>query len=98
MELNDSINTLLSAKEKWEARILSLGGPNYKSANESVQTFSVEGAGLEEVSGYKYFGAAKNLKSVKEAFAKEVPQAPTEQKVNLAKVLDFHYLGYTQKD
>ena len=40
-----------------------------------------------------YFGAAKNLKNVKEVFEKEMPEAPVENERQLQKLVDNEYLG-----
>lgn len=37
------------------------------------QTFTIEGAGVEDNDGYQYFGEAKNLKHVDKVYTKEVP-------------------------
>jgi hypothetical protein len=61
MELNDEINDFLNKKLRWEAQILKQGGPNYKAQLDNTLTYQIEGAGVEGSSGYRYFGAAKNL-------------------------------------
>ena len=53
----------------------------------------MEGAGLESVDGYLYFGAAKNLPGVEEVVKKEAPAAPTISKNELMKAIDAEYLG-----
>ncbi len=66
--MNDEINKLLREKELWEARILELGGADYKKLGPRLldkEGREVPGAGSR---GYKYFGAAKDLPGVKELF------------------------------
>eukprot|EP00435_Cladocopium_sp_Y103_P008985 s3857_g2.t1 len=58
-DLNDEINKDLREKGYWEDQIKALGGADYKSAPRGdVETY---GAELAAHSGYKYFGAAKDL-------------------------------------
>ena len=57
-ELNDSINELIQAKDQWEARILSLGGRDYKA--DALERFGNE-VNFNTTGEYQYFGAAKNL-------------------------------------
>lgn len=90
-DLNDQINNIIRVKEKWEARILELGGPDYKAQKEKNTTYTADG--LTDQQGYMYFGAAKNLNNVKTVFEKETPAAPTESKKQLQKVVDEEYLG-----
>ena len=57
-ELNDSINELIQAKDQWEARILSLGGRDYKA--DALEKFGNE-VNFNSTGEYQYFGAAKTL-------------------------------------
>ena len=53
-ELNDSINELVQIKDKWEKRILELGGRDYKAdAQDKFGDIPMDG------SVYQYYGAAK---------------------------------------
>ena len=62
---------LHALKEKWEARILELGGADYKAEQAKSRTFTADG--LTDAQGYMYFGAAKKLQGVKEVFEKDMP-------------------------
>eukprot|EP01054_Gregarina_sp_Poly1_P002519 Gregarina_sp_Poly_1__2518@NODE_1681_length_3545_cov_85_334675_g1104_i0_p4_GENE_NODE_1681_length_3545_cov_85_334675_g1104_i0NODE_1681_length_3545_cov_85_334675_g1104_i0_p4_ORF_typecomplete_len194_score39_90Isy1/PF06246_12/2e59DivIC/PF04977_15/0_049DivIC/PF04977_15/7e03Mit_ribos_Mrp51/PF11709_8/0_076DUF1492/PF07374_11/0_3DUF1492/PF07374_11/2_2e03WGG/PF10273_9/0_53WGG/PF10273_9/2_6e03ZapB/PF06005_12/0_14ZapB/PF06005_12/1_4e03_NODE_1681_length_3545_cov_85_334675_g1104_i05531134 len=61
-ELNDEINRLIKDKQKWEDQIKALGGPDYKATAGGL----FESSALTARDGYKYFGAAKELSSVRE--------------------------------
>lgn len=76
-DLNDQINRLLREKRQWEIRIKELGG------NVLQETGST---------GYKYFGAAKDLPGVRTLFTK------TEKKVKLTQDIDAKYYGYRDED
>ncbi|ETW15762.1 hypothetical protein, variant [Plasmodium falciparum Santa Lucia] len=97
-ELNDQINKLIFIKNKWEARIVELGGRDYsKESNLLINAHSSE---LRGSSNYKYFGAAKNLKGVRELLFKEnedKKQLNIKKKKdarNFEKVINIHYFGY----
>lgn len=63
-ELNDEINDFLQEKREWEARILELGGPDFKAQEADI--INAEASELPGVDDYKYFGAAKDLPRVRE--------------------------------
>ena len=57
-DLNDSINQLVKEKDKWERRILDLGGRDYRA--EAIGKFNDENL-LIFTGEYQYFGAAKKF-------------------------------------
>ena len=95
-DLNDEINKLLREKFHWEERIRELGGADYRKSNSKI----VDSQGLElpGSGGYKYFGAAKDLPGVRELFQKEVPQAPSKNRVDLYKIITYDYYGHLEKE
>eukprot|EP00439_Symbiodinium_sp_Y106_P062204 s1225_g9.t1 len=80
-DLNDEINKDLREKGYWEDQIKALGGADYKSQpKRDVETY---GAELASHSGYKYFGAAKDLPGVKKLQAEwKVEQAEQAAKAS----------------
>ncbi|CAD2101119.1 pre-mRNA-splicing factor ISY1, putative [Plasmodium vinckei brucechwatti] len=101
-ELNDQINKLISIKNRWEIRIIELGGPDYQS--ESNALINAHGSELKGNNNYKYFGAAKNLKGVKELLFKENDDRKKlllkrrKEKRNLDKIVNMHYFGYCDEE
>ncbi|SBT41673.1 isy1-like splicing domain containing protein [Plasmodium ovale wallikeri] len=97
-ELNDQINKLISIKNKWEIRIIELGGPDYQT--ESNTLINAHCSELKGNNNYKYFGAAKNLKGVKELLGKESDDRKKlllkkkKERRNLDKFVNIHYFGY----
>lgn len=63
-------------KTHWERRIVELGGPDYSKTGPKVT--DSQGRAVADTAGrgtgYRYFGAAKNLPGVKELFEKEAPR------------------------
>lgn len=76
-DLNDQINRLLREKRQWEIRIKDLGGNDLQETGNT---------------GYKYFGAAKDLPGVRTVFTK------TEKKTRLTQDIDAKYYGYRDED
>ncbi|XP_053991233.1 pre-mRNA-splicing factor ISY1 homolog [Hylaeus volcanicus] len=70
-DLNDNINNLLNEKQRWETRIKDLGGPDYSVTSARLSDALGEELVSTSTSGYKYFGAAKNLPGVREFFEKD---------------------------
>lgn len=98
-DLNDEINKLLREKLRWETRIKELGGPDYSAASTRV----VDSMGAELVStsksGYKYFGAAKNLPGVRELFEKEVGDAPERRtRAQIYRNITPDYYGWRDEE
>jgi len=96
-DLNDEINKDLREKSYWDDQIKSLGGPDYKAqAPKDVETY---GAELASHTGYKYFGAAKDLPGVRELFETEVvPEAPRKTRKQLFKNIQPDYYGWRDED
>eukprot|EP00429_Kryptoperidinium_foliaceum_P089108 CAMPEP_0176207136 /NCGR_PEP_ID=MMETSP0121_2-20121125/12459_1 /TAXON_ID=160619 /ORGANISM="Kryptoperidinium foliaceum, Strain CCMP 1326" /LENGTH=283 /DNA_ID=CAMNT_0017546101 /DNA_START=80 /DNA_END=928 /DNA_ORIENTATION=- len=96
-DLNDEINKDLREKGYWEDQIKNLGGPDYK-AQAKVDT-EVYGAELASHTGYKYFGAAKDLPGVRELFeATVVPEAPRKTRKQLFKNIQPDYYGWRDEE
>lgn len=96
-DLNDEINKDLREKSYWEDQIKALGGADYKAArSQDVETY---GAELASHSGYKYFGAAKDLPGVRELFETEaVPEAPRKTRKQLFKNIQPDYYGWRDEE
>lgn len=96
-DLNDEINKELREKGYWEDHIKVLGGPDYKGmAPKEVETY---GAELASHSGYKYFGAAKDLPGVRELFETEaLPEAPRKTRKQLFKHIQPDYYGWRDEE
>ena len=99
-DLNDEINKRIREKGHWEARILELGGPDYSKSRAKVT--DSEGKELEGAtgkgSGYRYFGAAKNLPGVKELFEKEAPRIARRSRYDMHKAINADYYGFRDED
>lgn len=67
-ELNDEINHRMREKWHWNRRVKELGGPDYAAIERQRQ---IEEGDDQANSGYRYFGAAKDLPGVRELLAKE---------------------------
>eukprot|EP00933_Yihiella_yeosuensis_P034625 TRINITY_DN28102_c0_g1_i1.p1 TRINITY_DN28102_c0_g1~~TRINITY_DN28102_c0_g1_i1.p1 ORF type:complete len:304 (+),score=72.61 TRINITY_DN28102_c0_g1_i1:176-1087(+) len=95
-DLNDEINKDLREKGYWEDQIKALGGADYKAQVKDVETF---GAELASHTGYKYFGAAKDLPGVRELFESEVvPEAPRKTRKQLFKNIQPDYYGWRDEE
>merc|ERR1712217_817361 len=96
-DLNDEINKDLREKAYWEDQIKNLGGADYKAqAPKDVETY---GAELASHSGYKYFGAAKDLPGVRELFETEVaPEPPRKIRKQLFKHIQPDYYGWRDEE
>jgi len=95
-DLNDEINKELREKGYWEDQIKALGGPDYKAKKSSD---AVMGAELASHTGYKYFGAAKDLPGVRELFETEaVPEAPRKTRKMLFKNIQPDYYGWRDEE
>ena len=69
-ELNDEINKLQRQRHYWEIRISELGGADFKSS-KGRQYIDTEGECIPGTTGYRYYGAAKDLPGIRELFAEE---------------------------
>jgi len=96
-DLNDEINKDLREKKYWEEQIKTLGGPDFAAAApKDVDSY---GAELASHSGYKYFGAAKDLPGVRELFETEiVPEAPRKTRKQLFKNIQPDYYGWRDEE
>eukprot|EP00440_Ansanella_granifera_P041515 gb/GFBE01045022.1/.p1 GENE.gb/GFBE01045022.1/~~gb/GFBE01045022.1/.p1 ORF type:complete len:315 (+),score=121.03 gb/GFBE01045022.1/:1-945(+) len=96
-DLNDEINKELREKGYWEDQIKALGGADYKAkAPKEVETY---GAELASHTGYKYFGAAKDLPGVRELFETEVaPEAPRKTRKQLFLHIQPDYYGWRDEE
>lgn len=96
-DLNDEINKDLREKSYWEDQIKALGGTDYKAGKGA--TAETYGAELAAHSGYKYFGAAKDLPGVRELFDTEaVPEAPRKTRKQLFKNIQPDYYGWRDEE
>ncbi|TPX45185.1 hypothetical protein SeLEV6574_g04028 [Synchytrium endobioticum] len=95
-DLNDEVNKLLREKNRWENRIIELGGPNYR--RNAPKMFDTDGKEVPGSRGYKYFGRAKDLPGVRELFEDE-PQAETKRtRADLYRFIDADYYGYRDEE
>lgn len=96
-DLNDEINKELREKGYWDDQIKKLGGADYKAKAPGQE--EIYGAELASHSGYKYFGAAKDLPGVRELFEKaEVPEAPRKTRKQLFKDIQPDYYGWRDEE
>mmetsp|Transcript_31171 Transcript_31171/g.103736 ORF Transcript_31171/g.103736 Transcript_31171/m.103736 type:complete len:235 (-) Transcript_31171:78-782(-) len=96
-DLNDEINKDLREKKYWEEQIKTLGGPDY--VTNGLKESETYGAELASHSGYKYFGAAKDLPGVRELFENtEVPEAPRKTRKQLFKNIQPDYYGWRDEE
>merc|ERR1711953_808028 len=94
--MGDEINKDLREKKYWEEQIKVLGGPDYAAVPKDVETY---GAELASHTGYKYFGAAKDLPGVRELFETEVvPEAPRKTRKQLFKNIQPDYYGWRDEE
>lgn len=104
-DLNDDINKLMKEKWSWERRIRDLGGPNYARGGAGLmlddQGREVPGANK----GYRYFGRARELPGVKEAFEAEAQRALEEREGARggggdlrSKIVDAAYYGWNNDE
>jgi len=97
-DMNDEINRLLREKGHWEDRIKELGGVDYKAQSQKTSA-DAEGAELAGQSGYKYFGAAKDLPGVRDLFEnEEAPEAPRKTRKQLFKNIQPDYYGWSDEE
>ena len=68
-DMNDQINRSIRSKYVWEIQIRKLGGPDYTSLGSRLG--ESEGVEVPGQSGYKYFGAAKDLPGVRQLLEQE---------------------------
>jgi pre-mRNA-splicing factor ISY1 len=96
-DLNDEINKDLREKKYWEEHIKKLGGVDYQASK--VDAEATYGAELASHTGYKYFGAAKDLPGVREIFeAEHIPEAPRKTRKQLFKNIQPDYYGWRDEE
>jgi len=96
-DLNDEINKDLREKKYWEDQIKALGGADH--AANAAKDVDVYGAELASHSGYKYFGAAKDLPGVRDIFESEpAPEAPRKTRKQLFLHIQPDYYGWRDEE
>lgn len=96
-DLNDEINKKLREKHHWNKRIVQLGGPNFTQIERKQQLEHGE-ENLRLQSGYRYFGAAKELPGVKELFQKERAKAMKRKRTDIYKHITPDYFGWREEE
>ncbi|CBZ52333.1 isy1-like splicing family domain-containing protein [Neospora caninum Liverpool] len=97
-DLNDDINRMIRVKKAWEFRIKDLGGPDYSASSTALEAMSkMSAAGAD---GYMYFGAAKELKGVRELLEREASeqQKPRKTRAMLFKNITPDYYGWRDEE
>lgn len=102
-DLNDSINKLMREKWYWNKRIVELGGVDYNRVERLQQLEESEGndggsIGLKGSSGYRYFGAAKELPGVKELFARNAAKLTKRKRGDVYKYITPDYYGLRDEE
>ncbi len=108
-DLNDSINKLMREKWHWNRRIVELGGVDYNRVErlqqlEESSSGGGDGAGgggsigLKGSSGYRYFGAAKDLPGVKELFARNAVKLTKRKRGDVYKYITPDYYGLRDEE
>ncbi|PFH34511.1 RAB43, member RAS oncogene family protein [Besnoitia besnoiti] len=96
--LNDDINKMIRVKKAWEFRTKDLGGPDYSTSSTTLEaTSKMSAAGAD---GYMYFGAAKELKGVRELLEREASeqQKPRKTRAMLFKNITPDYYGWRDEE
>ena len=97
-ELNDSLNKLFKEKRAWEYHIKSLGGNDYINFGKDLSNTGVVGSYIDEsgklVTGYRYFGRAKDLSDVKPLLQSSQQTKTTKPTKKLRDQLPNSYYGY----
>ncbi|ONI04453.1 LOW QUALITY PROTEIN: hypothetical protein PRUPE_6G322400 [Prunus persica] len=97
-DLNDEINKLIREKVHWERRIVELGGPNYAKHAPKMTDLDGNIINVPNTSGrgpgYRYFGAAKKLRGVRELFEKPPELRKRRTRYDIYKRIDASYYGY----
>ncbi len=101
-DLNDSINKLMREKFHWNKRIVELGGVDYNRVERLQQLEENDGTdgsvGLKGSSGYRYFGAAKDLPGVKELFARNAVKLTKRKRGDVYKYITPDYYGLRDEE
>ena len=96
-DLNDEINKKLREKHHWNKRIKQLGGPDFNQIERKQQLEHGED-NLHLQSGYRYFGAAKDLPGVKELFQKQRAKALKRKRGDIYKYITPDYYGWREEE
>jgi len=96
-DLNDEINKKLREKHHWNKRIKELGGPDF-SAMERKQQLEHGEENIHLQSGYRYFGAAKDLPGVKELFQKQKAKQLKRKRGDVYKYITPDYFGWREEE
>lgn len=106
-DMNDDINKKMREKFHWNKRIKQLGGPDFNQIERRQQKEQLqEGGSLQEDaqlqafdnSGYKYYGAAKDLPGVRELFEKAAKKAMKRKRGDINKYLTPDYYGWREEE
>lgn len=97
-DLNDDINKKLREKHHWNKRIKELGGPDFTAMERKQQLEHGQEENLHLESGYRYFGAAKELPGVKELFAKAKAKSQKRKRVDVHKYITPDYYGWREEE
>jgi pre-mRNA-splicing factor ISY1 len=101
-DLNDSINKSMREKWHWNRRIVELGGVDYNRIERLQQLEENDGTdgsiGLKGSSGYRYFGAAKELPGVKELFARNAVKLTKRKRGDVYKYITPDYYGLRDEE
>mmetsp|Transcript_13602 Transcript_13602/g.17175 ORF Transcript_13602/g.17175 Transcript_13602/m.17175 type:complete len:266 (+) Transcript_13602:167-964(+) len=101
-DLNDSINKSMREKWHWNKRIVELGGVDYNRIERLQQLEENDGSdgsiGLKGSSGYRYFGAAKELPGVKELFARNAVKLTKRKRGDVYKYITPDYYGLRDEE
>merc|ERR1711918_240204 len=98
-DLNELINKLLREKGHWNRQIKQLGGPDYGLTESKI--YDAEGL---ELQGYKYFGAARELPSVRQLFAEAhaekilKEERKKRKRFDSYKNIDADYYGFRDEE
>jgi pre-mRNA-splicing factor ISY1 len=97
-ELNESLNKLFREKRAWEYQIKSLGGNDYINFGKDLSNTGVVGSYTDEsgkaVTGYRYFGRAKDLPDVKPLLRSSSQTKTTKPTNQHQDLLPNLYYGY----
>ena len=87
---------MFRTKHAWEVQIAKLGGRNFTN---TLTPLDGEGVALGK-GGYRYFGAAKNLPDVQQAFEQEkVAEAEARRELKkLARGVNCDYYGWREDE
>jgi pre-mRNA-splicing factor ISY1 len=94
-ELNDDINHKMREKYHWNKRIKELGGLDFNHIEKQRQ---IEEGDTQVHSGYRYFGAAKDLPGVKELLAKEAAKRLKGNRTDAYKNVTPDYYGWRDEE